>query len=244
MTLLDPAPIKWDHLIRLTDAVGLIQHAFSALPNRASGYTVDDNARALLVALRWYEREGDRRAVELAERYMSFLRLAQQPDGRVRNILTYHLVFEDDESEDALGRAVLACGYACGWSGVPHVAWNARQFVERALPWMERLVWPRAQAFALEGLLAAGGAAQGDGGVFRKLARQLADNLVDRYQARSGPGWRWFEDELTYSNASLPRALLIAYRYTGRDVYLKVGRDSLDFLLDVYFRPGYLKLVG
>ena len=37
--------------VRLTDDTGIIQHATFSVPARASGYCVDDNARALIVAL-------------------------------------------------------------------------------------------------------------------------------------------------------------------------------------------------
>ena len=36
-----------DHLDCMTDSTGLIQHAIYSVPRRESGYTTDDNARAL-----------------------------------------------------------------------------------------------------------------------------------------------------------------------------------------------------
>ena len=39
--------IALDHLDRMTDSTGLIQHAIYSIPRRESGYTTDDNARAL-----------------------------------------------------------------------------------------------------------------------------------------------------------------------------------------------------
>lgn len=39
--------IALDHLDRMTDSTGLIQHAIYGIPRRDSGYCTDDNARAL-----------------------------------------------------------------------------------------------------------------------------------------------------------------------------------------------------
>jgi glycosyltransferase involved in cell wall biosynthesis len=43
--------LRLDHLMRLTDDTGIIEHASFSVPARESGYCVDDNARALIVAL-------------------------------------------------------------------------------------------------------------------------------------------------------------------------------------------------
>ena len=50
-----------DHLDRMTDSTGLIQHAIYSLPRRESGYTTDDNARALRLCTRLWNRHPDDR---------------------------------------------------------------------------------------------------------------------------------------------------------------------------------------
>ncbi|MBI5186875.1 MAG: hypothetical protein HZA01_14280 [Nitrospinae bacterium] len=37
-------PLKLDHLRRLTDDTGILQHAIFIIPNYCEGYTTDDNA--------------------------------------------------------------------------------------------------------------------------------------------------------------------------------------------------------
>jgi uncharacterized protein YyaL (SSP411 family) len=49
---------------------------------------------------------------------------------------------------------------------------------------------------------------------------------------------------MTYANGVLPQGMLAAYVITGRRSYLRVARESLDFLDDCCFRPGCAKLVG
>src|SRR5260370_14150077 len=47
---LDRLPaIKLDHLYRMTDHTGMVEHAVFVVPNYPEGYTTDDNARALIV---------------------------------------------------------------------------------------------------------------------------------------------------------------------------------------------------
>src|SRR6202042_2648684 len=40
-------PLKLDHLHRMTDDTGMLQHSIFTIPNRKEGYATDDNARAL-----------------------------------------------------------------------------------------------------------------------------------------------------------------------------------------------------
>ena len=40
-----------DHLVTMTDDVGMFQHARFDVPNRSFGYCTDDVARALIVAI-------------------------------------------------------------------------------------------------------------------------------------------------------------------------------------------------
>ena len=53
--------IALDHLDRMTDSTGLIQHAIYSIPRRESGYTTDDNARALRLCTRLWCQHPDER---------------------------------------------------------------------------------------------------------------------------------------------------------------------------------------
>jgi len=44
-------PLKLDHLHRMTDDTGMLQHSIFTIPNRKEGYATDDNARALILAV-------------------------------------------------------------------------------------------------------------------------------------------------------------------------------------------------
>lgn len=245
MNALSLPELKLDHLLRLTDCTGIVQHAVYTLPDRATGYTTDDNARALIAALKVHEAVGDPRALGLAERYLSFLTWAQNGRGGFRNFVAYDRRFlEEEGSEDAFGRAFWALGCTMGMGEDFPLSRNARRLLEAALPRAGRLRSPRARAFALLGLaewLEAGG---GRDPRVRPLLRRLADGLARQYRVFAGAGWHWFEDILTYSNGVLPMALFLAYRAGGRRDHLAVAAESLDFLGEILFRDGPMRLVG
>src|SRR5258708_8622409 len=79
-----------DHVVRLGDATGILQHAWFSVPRYDDGYCLDDNARALIVATA-AEAAGvdDANAVRaLASRYLAFVGHAYNgPLGRFRNMM-------------------------------------------------------------------------------------------------------------------------------------------------------------
>ena len=70
------------------------------------------------------------------------------------------------------------------------------------------------------------------------------DKLLSLYDSASSPQWQWFESYFTYSNALLSEALLQAYRVTGKDRYLYVGKTTLDFSVEKTFREGIYMPIG
>ena len=83
--------VSYKHLKRMTDNTGIIQFANKERPLKESGYTVDDNARALLVAINMSEKE----ATPPAAVYLKFLycskerRRLYKPEDR-RQFPAYH----------------------------------------------------------------------------------------------------------------------------------------------------------
>lgn len=47
---------KPDYMRRITDDTGIFQHTKFGVPDRAKGYTTDDNARALIAAVLMYKK--------------------------------------------------------------------------------------------------------------------------------------------------------------------------------------------
>jgi glycosyltransferase involved in cell wall biosynthesis len=230
-------PIRLDHLRRMTDGVGLVQHATFSIPNYREGYSLDDNARGLLAAVFLDQLDpaiGSVVVGDLATRYLAFIAYAFNAEaGRFRNMLSYDRRWlEDSGSEDSHGRALWALGAVIGRS--THLGWVglANTLFVQALPAALTCAAPRAWAFALLGIDEYLRRFGEDRGV-QSARDELAGRLMRLYEKTSAADWPWFEDRLTYDNATLSRALLLAGVSMRRDDYIEAALTSLTWLAGV-----------
>ena len=240
--------INLAHLRRMTDHTGMLQHAKFTVPNRAHGYCVDDNARALMVAARAHDLDNtDASLAELSSIYLSFLDDAFEPEtGRFRNFMSYDRKWLDSVgSEDSHGRALWALGVTAGGehdSG--HVALATKIFHD-SLPVLESFSNSRAIAFPILGMQAYLRKHENDRQV-RKLIKSLGDRLLARFRQYATTDWQWHEATLTYDNARLPEALMACGRVTDDDDMVQTGIDVLEWLRDIQVDPsgGWFTPVG
>jgi hypothetical protein len=238
-------PVSLEHLERMTDCFGLIQHANYSLPDLRTGYTTDDNARALVVALKHHRRHGDRLSRDLAYRYLAFLMYAQTPEGRFHNFVSYDRKPTDVVgSEDAFGRAFWALAHTLSEPIEEGLVDPAERMLHDALPWIATLEHPRSRAYCLTGLFRWAHSERGDVLRAQQLGRPLADYLVRRYYEHRRPGWEWILPEFTYANAALPEALFRSHQLLGDESYLQVAEHTMAFLVEKTFVSGVLAVVG
>ena len=232
-----------DHLVRLTDDTGVIQHAVYSVPSRSTGYCVDDNARALIVAVHADRMQGGAETRALVTRYLSYLHGSQQPDGTFRNFMSYERVLDPARaSDDCIGRLIWALGVTSTLAASEGCRMLARDMLARALPYSGEL-GPRGTAQAILGLVSVL-ATDPRNTDHRLLLDSLVAKLSDAYRANASEQWRWFESTLTYDNALLPFALFAAFSVTGDGATLRDARESLEFLERVCFDSDHLQLVG
>ena len=235
--VLDRLPaVKLDHLHRMTDHTGIIEHAVFVVPNYPEGYATDDNARALIVAILLEEFAGITPAatLDLASRYLAFLWLAFDPTTkRFRNCLSYERQWQEAEgSEDSHGRALWGLGTVLGRTKDAGLRGAAGRLFELAVPAAVEFKSPRACAFALLGLLEYLESFPGDRAALN-AADALANRLLDSYRANSSADWKWFENVLSYSNARLPQALIRAGRRGANETMVSAGLEALEWLATV-----------
>jgi glycosyltransferase involved in cell wall biosynthesis len=228
--------IKLDHLNRMTDQTGIVEHAVFAVPNYPEGYTTDDNARALIVAILLEEHGAGAPAgsTELASRYLAFLWLAFDPKSkRFRNLLSYDRQWQETVgSEDSHGRALWGLGTVLGRSKDLGLRGAAGRLFELAVPAALEFKSPRACAFALLGLEEYLDWFPGDR-VALSAADALANRLFNLYRASNSTGWHWFEGVLAYSNARLPQALLRSGLRSANKEMISAGLEALDWLATI-----------
>src|SRR3954470_24633632 len=143
--------LSLDHLDRLTDSTGLIQHAIYSIPRRESGYTTDDNARALRLCVRLWAESPDERMLSRVTCYLSFLEHARCPVRGFHNFLSYQRDWLDAAGTgDCQGQAVLALAEVLG-SGLPEGFRElARELINAVLPALADLRSLRAQAYVIQ----------------------------------------------------------------------------------------------
>ncbi len=235
---LDKLPeLKLNHLRRLTDDTGLLQHSIFTIPNRREGYTTDDNARALILAvLLGQEQKTHSGKVSPSTEtsalcYSAFLEHAFNPaKGRFRNFLRYDRRWNEPiGSEDSHGRALWALGTVLGRSQDDGLRGAAGRLFEFSLPAAVEFSSPRAWAYTLVGIQEYLDSYPGDRDA-QKVRSCLSRRLLEMYESIRRPDWKWFENVLAYGNARLPQALLLVGSACSDDRMVSAGLESLDWL--------------
>jgi glycosyltransferase involved in cell wall biosynthesis len=254
--------VNLNHLFRLTDDFGIIQFAQLSLPDISSGYTVDDNARALIATCSYYDELGkvfktfspDKRKSELLKRieiYLHFIGFVLGEDGLFYNYVTpdrtIDLEFNKKENlEDANGRTLWALAVTATTDSLPEgVRDKALSLLKKRIEHPLMIESPRATAFYVKGLcLLLKNTKEIRRKDFHEMLVRYCDRLMSLYRGVASAEWEWFENYLTYSNAVCPEALLLGHRETGNSEYLETGIKTLDFLIAQTFLDGIYAPVG
>ena len=241
-----PPRMQIEHFLSMCDDTGLFQHAVHSVADRAHGYCLDDNARALLLACALNNPGEERLSEALTARFAAFVQHAWNSHTvRFRNFMSFDRRWlEDRGSEDSHGRTLWALGEcARGDASLSRRQWAASLFVQ-ALPAAERFRSPRAWAFTLLGLDAYCTAAAEDF-LAGRVRHRLAAKLIAILSTVETKDWVWFEEGLAYDNARLPQALIVTGNSTGSTGYVEAGLRSLRWLMTQQTTPtGLFRPIG
>jgi hypothetical protein len=238
--------IETGHFLSLCDGTGMLQHAVHSVADRAHGYCVDDNARALLFSSA-LAGSGEAQLPEpVTARFAAFVQHAWNPDTRrFRNFMGYDRRWlETSGSEDSHGRTLWALGECARHDSDPSRRRWAAALLKTALPVVEEFTSPRAWAFTLLGLDAYCEVVAGDL-LANRMRGLLAERLMSLLSVKTAKDWLWFEDVLAYDNARLPQALIRTGLGTRTPLYVEAGRQSLRWLMSLQTAPsGCFRPVG
>jgi len=236
-----PTP-KLDHIKTLTDHFGIMQHARFTVPDYSYGYCVDDNARALIVATKFYRLFKDSESIALIQKYLAFLCYTQRSDGRFRNLYSItRQPLDDLGSDDCQGRALWGLGYVV--ANAPDYFWMvAKSSFEALMPSVKTLNL-RGSAFATLGFYYYL-RRYPDNEQVKTMLNSVVDNIMGSYRRESNENWSWFEDKLTYANGVIPLALWLGYHILEREDCRNAAGASTDFLLKQSYRENHISLVG
>ena len=223
--------ISLNNLDSMTESTGLIQHAIFSIPRRESGYTTDDNARALRLTVRLWENDPNEKMLGRITCYLSFLEHARHPVKGFHNFMSFQRDWLDAGGcGDCQGQAALALAEVVA-SGLPDgIRWVARELLDSSLPAMKDLRSLRAQAYLIQAWAILHRANVSKIERFEGVAKSAADRLTACYHRSQRPDWFWFEAQMTYANAVLPHALFDASERWPAEEFLSIAEASFGFL--------------
>ncbi|WP_296686906.1 glycosyltransferase [Flavobacterium sp.] len=241
-------PIKLDHIEKLTTDYGILQFSKFSQPDPDSGYTLDDNARALINMVLYNKVYPNENCLELASTYLNFIEGIQEEDGWFNNYKDFEgqLTPQNREVnlEDANGRALWSLGIVISHRDTLPLEMISRavQCWDKAIEKIDNIKSPRAIAYAIKGLYHYYLAYKNED--IKLSIEKLADELLRHYDIHSEENWCWYEDYMTYANNVLPEAMMYSYLITGDLKYKKIALITFDFLLSHYFMKGQLKVIS
>ena len=240
--------INFDHIRKLTTGFGMIQFSQLNQPDIQSGYTLDDNARAMIALCQHFELTNDEDSISYIGIYLSFIKHCQQPNGHFLNYVDEHRQFAHQNHQtnlaDSNGRAIWALGYLVSLAEILpfELVHQAEGILDKAMVEIARIHSTRAMAFIIKGLYYYNKGK--DDYSSRSTITLFANRLVQMYRHEASEKWQWYESYLTYGNSLLPEAMLCAWLATGDREYKEIAKTSFDFLLSKTFSGNTIKAIS
>lgn len=241
--------IQLGHVKKMTTDLGIIQFSKISIPDITSGYTLDDNARALIAFCLHYKQTQDKEDLPYILIYLDFIIRCQQPGGDFINYVDEHNREHVEQNaevnlEDSNARGIWALGTLLSIADIlpEAIVQKASACLLNSLQWAETIQSPRSIGFATKGLYLYNTAFPNL--YVSAIINKLNSKLVSLYEIHATSDWKWFENYLTYGNGVLPESMLYAYLATNKPVYKKIALESLDFLLSKMFTPQGFKVIS
>ena len=210
----------------MTDSTGLIQHGIFSLPRRESGYTTDDNARALRLCVRLWGQHPEEKMLQRVTNYLSFLEFARGIGRGFHNFLSYDRRWLDAEGcGDCQGQAVRALAEVLGSNLPDGYRALARELIDGVLSTLADLRSLRAQSYVILAYGHLWNQGAEDIEPLENVAWSAARRLAECYDHSQRPDWQWFESRMTYANAVLPHALFVAARRWPQEDFLDIAQS-------------------
>ena len=240
-------PINLQHIKHMTTERGIIQFSDIDIADISTGYTLDDNARALIASSMHYELFKEASDLKLINTYLDYIIYCQKSDGSFINYVDYddsvNIRNTAENLEDANGRAIWALGYFLSKDFFENpMVDKAERCMKKALKNVEDIHSPRSMAFIIKGLCFY--KLKKDDKKLTELINIFSNRMIENFNKVADKNWYWFEEYLTYANASLPEAMLYAWKATGNIRYHIVAKATFDFLLSKIFKNGQLKVIS
>jgi glycosyltransferase involved in cell wall biosynthesis len=240
--------VNLNHLEKLTTDFGMIQFSKINKPDLESGYTLDDNARALVAMCKHFAISKSQTDFAYIKLYFNFIKQCLHGEGYFLNYIDKKKKFTKQNSEtnlsDSNGRAIWALGYLISLSDIlpEDLIEEAKAIMKLSLSNVLNIHSPRAMGFIIKGIYYTNKKFKSKSNLM--LVKHLADKLVQMYKHEANDKWQWYESYLTYGNSILPEAMLCAYLTTNNIVYKEIAIDSFDFLITKIFTEDSISVIS
>jgi hypothetical protein len=242
-------PIELAHVKKMTTELGIIQFSKISVPDLSSGYTLDDNARALVALCMHYKLTEDKADLPYILIYLDFIERCQKPKGNFMNYVDENNREHIEQNaevnlEDSNARGIWALGTVVSIRKIlpEAIAKKASKCLLNSLKWAETIQSPRSIGFATKGLYLYHSAVPNL--YVAAIINKLNAKLLYNYEVHATKDWKWFENYLTYGNGILPESMLYAYLVTNKPIYKKVAMESLDFLISKTYKGDNFKVIS
>ncbi len=238
--------VNLSHIKKMTTDIGIIQFSKINSPDLETGYTLDDNARALIAITQHYKMTSDPEDFTLMMVYYNFIKRCFQKEGNFLNYVDKNLTFttQNDETnlEDSNGRAIWSLGYllTAGHLLPQNVVTDVLTLFNKSIEKATKIHSTRSMAFIIKGLYYAN--AHFPDETYNLLIFVLAKRLENMYFHESDSSCLWYD--LTYGNSIIPEAMLCAYLATGNPSYKDTAEKTFDFLLSKTFYGYQMKVIS
>ncbi len=228
-----------NHIKKCTTSIGLLQFCQAEQPLLSSGYTLDDNARALIALIEYYAINPEYGILKNIRIHFGFIERMQLASGRFINYLDFlenpTTQNSNENLDDANGRAIWALGTMASLHQMfdPMYLKKVQQMIHKSLDMLSKIDSPRAIAFAIKGL-AKYSQVVSDPRILELMAT-MGKKLEILYISHRKDEHHWFEPKLTYANALLPEALLLVSKITANQNQQAIANQSFTYLLDLLF---------
>lgn len=240
--------LKLDHLIRMTDNFGIIQFAKLTEPDPKYGYTLDDNARALIAVTKFYNEHQDSHSLKLAKIYLDFIKYCYGQPG-FNNYINYDKTFNKELNakenlEDSHTRSLHSLACLASSEKMPDPLKEQAKILYQTgkEKIIKQLTSPRAISFYTLSLCEWYKISDN-----KKIKDEIIHNseyLIKLYDSTNTGNWQWYEDILAYSNGIIPEALLQAFIIVQDERYFNVAKTTLDFLITHSFKETICVPIG
>lgn len=230
--------VKLRQIAKLTNNFGMFQFAKLTEPDPESGYTIDDNARALISVTKYSKKYSGKTPLKLAKIYLDFLEFAFEKPG-YNNYINHDKSFNlerntTEDLNDAYARGMYALAFLASSPHMPiELRKKAAKLFKEKFDIRKEVITPRSIAFYMKAICV--WLKHEDDEKYKKVLQKYCEQLIKLYKKNNQHDWQWFENTLSYSNGVIPEALFLAYKITGNQQCFNVAKATLDFLISNSF---------